>query len=176
MDEVLNSYILAFDEINALTTTSYRQASGEDVSVKIAQVTDDILSFLINAYAQGIQAASKMLAYDITVDTDKMRDAIYIVIDGMSFEDRIADHILSDDLAGLVTLAESEFHRVYNTAIEDGAKEFIDLGNFGVTKTWNTVKDDKVRETHSYLEGQSVSIEEEFYTFDDDHAPYLGGF
>ena len=35
--------------------------------------------------------------------------------------------------------------------------------------------DDKVRETHRYLEGASVSLDEEFWTFDGDHAAYPGG-
>ena len=47
---------------------------------------------------------------------------------------------------------------------------------YGVTKNWYTVMDDKVRETHRYLEGASVSLDEEFWTFDGDHAAYPGGF
>lgn len=35
-------------------------------------------------------------------------------------------------------------------------------------------KDNLVRETHKYLEGQSVPLEEEFFTYDGDHAPYPG--
>lgn len=38
------------------------------------------------------------------------------------------------------------------------------------------MEDDKVRDTHDYLEGMSVGIDEEFYTYDGDHALYPGGF
>ena len=65
----------------------------------------------------------------------------------------------------------ADFDEVY-----DGGRDYIDNGGFGVSKNWITVRDDKVRETHSYLEGQSVPLEEEFFTFDGDHAAYPGGF
>lgn len=176
MDEVVNSYILAFDEINALTAISYNTASREDVSKRVAQIADDFLSFLINAYVQGTQAIAKMLVYNITVDTDKMYDAIYKSIDGKDFEDRVITYILADDLSGLQTLAESEFHRVYNTAVDDGARQYAKDGNFGVEKTWHTLLDDRVRETHNYLENNTVNLEDDFYTFDGDHGRFPGDF
>ena len=52
----------------------------------------------------------------------------------------------------------------------------MNTGDFGVTKTWGTMLDESVRETHSYLESVSVPLEEEFFTFDGDHAPYPGLF
>ena len=49
-------------------------------------------------------------------------------------------------------------------------------GSFGVTKTWFTMRDEVVRDTHNYLESQSIPLEEEFFTYDGDHAPYPGQF
>ena len=137
---------------------------------------DDVLSFLINAYALGIRNAGIMLDHELSVNVDKMQDAIYLVIEGKTFADRVADHVGGNDLGGLKNLVESEYHRVYNAAVYDGGRDYIDNGGFGVSKNWITVRDDKVRETHSYLEGQSVPLEEEFFTFDGDHAAYPGGF
>lgn len=176
--QTLSNYILAFDEINALTVVSYNTASEttEDQTVQVSQIADDILSLLINAYRKGVQAASEMLAYDLTVDVRSMDEVIYLVIDDKTFEDRVADHVLSGDLQGLQTLAESEFHRVYNAAVLDGGHQYQSSVGYGVTKNWYTVMDDKVRETHRYLEGASVSLDEEFWTFDGDHAAYPGGF
>lgn len=175
MDEVVSSYLLAIDELNVLTATSYQMAEG-DAAGRLNQITDDILSFLINAYTLGIRNAGIMLDSDLSVNVDKMEDAIFLVIEGKTFADRVADHVGGNDLGGLQNLVESEFHRVYNAAVQDGGKEYVDNGTFGVTKTWYTVKDDRVRETHQYLEGQSVPLEEEFFTFDGDHAPYPGRF
>lgn len=156
---------------NAKLTSVYLQAEKPE-----KPWTDDILSLLINAYRKGVQAASEMLAYDLTVDVRSMDEVIYLVIDGKTFEDRVADHVLSGDLQGLQTLAESEFHRVYNAAVLDGGHQYQSSVGYGVTKNWYTVMDDKVRETHRYLEGASVSLDEEFWTFDGDHAAYPGGF
>lgn len=176
MDEVIANYILAFDEINAMTAYSYQTADNLSATEKSKQIADDILSMLIGAYRLGIQSASTMLDYDLSLDIDLMYAAIFTIIEGKTFEDRVLDHVIKSDLSGLQTLAESEYHRVYNTAIEDGGMKFICKGNVGAIKTWSTVNDDKVRETHTYLEGQSVSIWSEFYTIDGDHALYPGGF
>lgn len=175
MDKVVSSYLTALDELNVLTTTSYHMANG-DLATRLNQITEDILSFLINGYTLGIQAAASMLTTELDVNVDQMEQAIYQVIEGKTFVDRIADHVLVNDLPGLITLVESEYHRVYNAAVTDGATDYVDNGGFGVTKNWYTVKDGKVRETHKYLEGVSVALEEEFFTFDGDHAAYPGGF
>ena len=175
MDEVVSSYLTAFDELNVLTSTSYQMAGG-DYSARVNQIVDDVLSFLINAYALGIRNAGIMLDHELSVNVDKMQDAIYLVIEGKTFADRVADHVGGNDLGGLKNLVESEYHRVYNAAVYDGGRDYIDNGGIGVSKNWITVRDDKVRETHSYLEGQSVPLEEEFFTFDGDHAAYPGGF
>lgn len=176
MDNVFSSYIAAIDELNILTAASYYAAADMDLSEKIKQVSEDFLSFLINAYSLGIQTASEMFSFGLTVDTDKLREAVFYLIDGKTFQDRVADHILSDNLSGLRTLAESEYHRVFNAAEEDGAKEFQENTGMGVIKTWLTVRDEKVRDTHDYLEGVSVPLGEDFYTYDDDHASRPGWF
>jgi hypothetical protein len=170
MNEIFNSYVLAFDELNALTSTSYYSATETE------QVIDDVLSFLIKAYQLGIQAASKMLAYDLSLDVNSMRDAIYAVIDGKTFEDRVADHVTSGDLGRLQALVESEYQRVFNIAICDGGSQFQRDRGWGVSKTWTTMMDEKVRDTHKYLEGMTVALDEEFYTYDGDHAPAPHGF
>ena len=174
MDEILSSYMLAFDEINKLTVYSYMIAQDDENKVK--KVTDDVLSFLINAYGLGITNASKMLDIDIPIDSNSMLEAIYVLIDNKTFEDRIAEHMVNNDLKGLEVLVESEYHRVYNTAVKDGGIYYQDNVAPGVKKTWYTVGDNKVRETHRYLERQTVNVDEDFYTYDGDYAPYPGGF
>ena len=176
MDEVASRYLTALDELNTLTSTSYYQAGGKDPADRVTQITEDVLSFLINAYTQGIESAEIMLGYELEVNVDLMEEAIFLIIDGKTYADRVADHVMRNDLAGLKTLVESEFHRVYNAAVNDGGREYANNGNFGVNKTWFTMRDNDVRDTHRYLEGQSIPFEEEFFTFDGDHAPYPGQF
>ena len=176
MDEVTSSYVTALDELNLLTSTSYYQAVGKDLASRVNQIVDDVLSFLISAYTKGIEGAAIMLGHELEVNTDSMYDAIFLVIDGKTYADRVADHVLQNDLGGLKNLVESEYHRVYNAAVYDGGMDYVNNGSFGFTKTWVTVKDNAVRETHRYLEGMSVPLEEEFFTYDGDHAPYPGRF
>jgi len=173
---MIRRYLLAFDEINKMTAISYESARDKDILSRLEQIIDDFLSFLINAYRYGIENAGLMLAYDTEVDVDTMRDVIYAIIDGKTFEDRIYNHLIADDLNGLQTLAESEYHRVYNQAVDDGARQYIEQTDSGVIKTWHTVGDALVRDTHNYLEGTSVDYYEDFYTFDGDHAAVPGGF
>lgn len=167
MEELFNEYILAFDEINALTAYIYSNSNN---------AIDDILSILINAYRQGTEVASKMLNYEVNADTEDMLEAIYVLIDGKTWEDRAREHIDSNNMSELQTLVESEYHRIYNTAIQNTAESYhIETGST-VTKTWITLKDNKVRETHRYLEGMTVGIDEMFVTYDRDFAQYPGGF
>lgn len=174
MDEIISEYVLAFDEINALTAYSYE--SNVDSKFQADKTVDDILSLLITAYTLGIKHASTMLEVDLSVDPEDMTEAIYFLIDGMTFEDRAREHIFNEDLTALQILVESEYHRVYNTAVMDGGREYRRLLGGAVIKKWLTVGDNKVRDTHRYLEGQKVDIEELFFTYDGDYAAYPGGF
>ena len=45
-----------------------------------------------------------------------------------------------------------------------------------VYKTWQTMQDDRVRETHDYLEGMTIPLKEKFKTLDMDEADAPGGF
>jgi uncharacterized protein with gpF-like domain len=44
------------------------------------------------------------------------------------------------------------------------------------SKRWQTMEDDRVRDTHSYLQGMVVPFDADFYTYDSDHAPFPGLF
>ena len=71
----------------------------------------------------------------------------------------------------IVRIAETETHRDANTAALETATRA------GATsKTWMTMLDDRVRDTHVPLEGVSVPIDAEFYTWDGDHAQAPGLF
>ncbi len=163
-------YQLAIDELNVIVSESMRTREGKK---KAAEVTDDILSILVEAYLLGLYHASKMMSQEVSVNMVKMQNVIYQNIEGKTFAERAAEHINNGNEGRLESLVESEFHRIYNTAVEDGVRE---TGRRNVTKTWLTVRDNRVRETHQYLEGISVPMSEDFYTFDGDHAPFPGGF
>ena len=59
----------------------------------------------------------------------------------------------------------------------EGINGFGELyGSNLLTKTWKSMKDDKVRDTHDYLDGMTVGFDEDFYTYNGDHAKYPGLF
>lgn len=159
-EELSSRYLLAVDEIH------------QNVSVKksLEEIKDDFFDFLVDAYLFGVDNVNEMLGTNDRADLDEIEEALFFLIDGETYEDRIEKHYAAADQAGMEMLAESEFHRVYNTGAENTA-----LRNHA-WKEWLTMLDDKVRDTHSYLEGEMVPVGEEFYTFDGDHALYPGGF
>lgn len=149
--------LTALDELNVLTA-------------------EDLLTALTGAYLLGISNAAAMLDTTLDVELGAMREVVYAMIDGKTFEDRAAEHIQREQLGRLRALAESEYHRVYNAALLDGARQFRSRTGQAVTKTWGTMLDGRVRDTHDYLEGVTVDIGDDFYTYDGDHAACPGGF
>lgn len=175
MDAIAKRYVTALDELNILMAASCFLAEGDDEE-RARQVVNDLHSALIRAYRLGIQNASEMLGAELAADLREMEAAIFAAVGDKTFEERAAEHIRNDRRGRLRTLAETEFHRVYNRAVDDGARAYARREGRGVTKTWYTMQDDKVRDTHDYLEGMTVPVGQDFYTYDGDHAAYPGGF
>lgn len=94
-------------------------------------------------------------------------------IKGETFRDRAIEQIDKLSEEGLLRIIDTEAHRDYNAAVQLAAER---SDKPEVKKKWNTVGDDKVRETHDYLEGAVVGINDRFYTFDGDSALAPGGF
>lgn len=157
---------------------------------------DEILDMLLMQYIYGNEDANEMLGIivdwsrttetDTTitlgtdpyrVDTDRMNSAVNAVIADKTWKERVRDWYESgngtpDDI---IRIIETESHRVYNDSILDVGKQ-AEKETGGVYKTWFTMLDDRVRETHEYLEGETVPYNERFYTFDGDSAMAPGGF
>lgn len=77
----------------------------------------------------------------------------------------------------LAVVAETETHRAINTGGLDGAEDYQKSHpNVTVMKTWVTMGDDRVRDTHDYLEGATIPISARFYSYSGDSALYPGDF
>lgn len=166
----------AKDELT-LTAKSARREEEEVILTQeekkklIERADDDLLEWLVYAYTDGVQAAGEMLGAEIVPDIEKMYDAVFAETAGETFQDRVESHIEDGDPDKVLVVADTDFHRVFNTAIYDVA---LDLG--ASKKEWVTMADEKVRSTHSYLEGMAVGIDEPFYTYDGDYALFPGDF
>lgn len=171
--------VLEFDEIHQIVEASIQKAGGEmpadEESLKRTpeeDIIEDLLSLMILAYERGNRDANEQLDTAVPVDLERMDEAIYSRIGGQTFADRAKTHIENNDPGRLVDLAESEYHRIYNTGSFDTAEE---TGS-PVMKQWVTMLDPRVRPTHDFLEGVKVPLEDWFYTFDGDSARYPGDF
>ena len=157
--------LLPIDELNAFETSL---KAGEKKEVK--RLLDDALDFLLIAYFNGSQDAAEMLGLELEPDIDKAREAINLKVAGKDYAERLSEYGESGDLESILRVLDTDMTRVYNTAILDTAKGKATM------KTWNTMLDDRVRDTHEPLEGVTIPIDAEFYTWDGDKALAPGGF
>ena len=138
---------------------------------------DEILDMLIMAYVFGTEDANEELSVEETVITDEMYQAVWKVIADKNWEQRVREYF--DDPNGTVDdimrVAETDANRIYNDAVLNVGNKVAADGT-AVSKTWNTMLDDRVRDTHEYIESVTVPIGRRFYTFDGDSARYPGDF
>ena len=169
-------YIAKFDEINAISKQMYDDyISGKKTE---SETESDFEDFLLYAYsigflmgAEDIGASKEQLAPPIS---QQVKDAVDRKFEGITAKQRLKDHLLNRDGASSIErLMKTEWHRMTNEGIDGFGKLY---GSQNMTKRWVTMLDDKVRDTHDYLEGAEVPFQEDFYTYNGDHAPFPGMF
>ena len=94
-------------------------------------------------------------------------------IKGETYRDRILEQAEAGSVDGVLRIIDTEAHRDFNTGIYDAGRL---SGIRGLKKKWVTMMDDRVRDTHDYLHGMTVGIDDLFYTYDGDSAYSPGGF
>ena len=165
--------ILPFDELNSFEASlRERFADGKLVKEDEEDIIDEMLDLFLLAYAQGNSVTNANLSSDWMPTVDDVMKVIDAKVAGKTWRERAEDYFASGgSVDDLVRIAETETHRDANTAALDTAKR---AG--AKNKTWLTMMDDKVRESHDYLLGQTVGIDDDFYTYDGDHASAPGLF
>ena len=169
---------LPFDELN-----TFERYAAEDVqtigriSAKPKQMVDAVEDFLLIAYLLGYEAVNETMGTQVKPDAQKQYEAIYKNIAGKTFADRVEEYSISGSVEEIKRVAETDMTRVYNDAVIDAGNAVEQLGtNQRLIKIWSTMLDERVRSTHQYLEGMTAKLNEEFYTYDGDHALVPGGF
>lgn len=179
MPAVINRYLASFDEIH-MGTVRYTEAIMADTQMsekeKKDAVCDYLLDFFIMAYLLGTDTGKDYLGFEMKPEMMLMMATIEKKIEGKTFRDRVADHLKEESPERMAQLAESEFHRVFNAAEMDTARAYEKSTGRPVYKTWRTVGDDRVRQTHDYIEGVKIPLNEYYHTFDGDTALQPGGF
>jgi len=155
------TYLARFDELNMV---KYELLFGGKERAK-----GTFADVLFEAYMYGF--VDTLTLAGVEPIYTKALAAIEKSYEGVSILDRMVEHVEVGNLVEIDNLLESEFHRVYNDGARDAAK-----ASGKTRKTWLTMNDDKVRDTHEYLEGVTVDIDAEFITYDGDSAQYPGDF
>lgn len=195
---------MPFDELNTLRDVAAEdvQLYGA-LSVKPKQMSDFVFDLLIMAYVFGYDAVNETLKTSVKPQTEKEYEVIFKEIAGKTFEQRVYEYSIEGNVENIIRVAETDMARIYNQAVLDAAhaaqeaarrqkqqeqaQQTVEEGGGQVeegtaydgsplSKTWVTMLDEKVRDTHQYLEGMTVPLDDEFYTYDGDHAQAPGGF
>lgn len=169
--------ILPFDELNSFAD-KLRKRFGKDPlptedNKEIKEdVLDMLLDFFLLSYAMGNTITNENLGSDWIPQFEDADKTVNKVVAGKTWTERVEDYFSNGGTVDdLIRIAETEMHRDANeaaleTAIHAGATK----------KTWMTALDERVRTEHEYLEGITVGINEEFFTYDGFSAPAPGMF
>lgn len=167
--------ILPLDELNRLNTeirTRFGDAQLPQSKADEEDIIDELLDLFLLAYAMGNSVTNRNLSSEWMPPVDEVMKVVDAKVADKTWRKRVEEYFANGGTgADIARIADTEMHRIANTAALDTAKKA------GATsKTWVTMLDDRVRETHDYLEGMTVDIDEDFYTYDGDHASAPGLF
>ena len=170
--------LMPFDEINALRETlTYGQYTDKDGKRKYVptykDVEDEFEDILIMSYLMGSKAAGQMLGIEPMITIFDMEKVINKKIAGKTWRERLRDQIDNGGtVEDIMRIAETESHRDTNEAIYDIARD----SGMTLYKTWETMGDDRVREAHEEIQGQTVPFDDVFVTWDGQEARFPGDF
>ena len=161
--------ILPFDEVDALIADAReRSASGK---IDTEELIDEVLDLYITDFVFGTNAAAEMLGIDITPDMEEMQSSIEKKFDGKGFRDRLREYAPSNDIEAIVKVIDTDSTRIFNEGILSAAQKA------GATKkTWKTMEDNRVRDSHDFLLNMTIPLGERFFTYTGDSALAPGGF
>ena len=167
--------VLPFDELNRFAD-SIRQRVGSVNLAEIADMQEDIIDEMLDlfllAYSMGNTVTNENLNGSWQPSFEDVQEVVDADVAGKTWVDRTQEYFSAGGTVDdIIRIAGTETHRIANTSALRTARE-----DGATTKTWVTMMDDRVRETHDYLLGMTVGINEEFYTYDGNHASAPGLF
>lgn len=163
-----------WDEITSLENKAeeaLKQAHTQDFKRVRDEYIDRVTEAFETDYMLGIYDLESQLGRKVDPEYYEIQAVLDRKIDGKDYKQRIEEYFENGTPYDIARVVATDAHRIYNEAIYEGAKKA------GATeKTWNTMADPRVRDTHSYLEGVTVPMDAEFYTFNGDSAMFPGQF
>ncbi len=177
--QVVNRTLMPFDELNALRQSLvYGQYTDDDGKRRYvdtyADLEDEFEDILIMSYILGSRAAGEMLGIEPPMDASTLDKVINKKVAGKTWRERLREQLDNGGtVEDIMRIAETESHRDTNEAIYEVAKG---SGIQNLYKTWETMEDDRVREAHEEIQGQTVPFEDVFVTWDGHEARFPGDF
>lgn len=177
--QVVNRTLMPFDELNALRQSLvYGQYTDDDGKRQYVDTYDDLEDefedILIMSYLLGSRAAGEMLGIEPPMDASTLDKVINKKVAGKTWRERLREQLDNGGtVEDIMRIAETESHRDTNEAIYEVAKG---SGIQNLYKTWETMEDDRVREAHEEIQGQTVPFEDVFVTWDGHEARFPGDF
>lgn len=163
---------LPFDELNILKQRLLEAQKSPDTSEKRAVVDkllDDVEEMLVMDYFYGVLDVSKGIGRSLDPDVMEARAVINERFDGKDYRDRLREYMQSGTAYDIERVIDTDAHRVYNAAVYTSAKRA------GATKkTWHCLMLPTSRDTHIYMDGLTVGIDDEFYNYKGESTLYPG--
>lgn len=151
---------LPFDELNKLIATLPAYVDEKTGKLKDRDSLLDMLEdFFLLAYANGVESTNLSLGSDYSASLETVMDTVDKEIQGKNWRQRVREYYDNGGtVADIARIAETEAHRdanagAYAAAVAGGA----------TVKVWNTMLDDRVRDTHQWLEGVQAPIDGVFF-------------
>ena len=162
--------LLPFDAINRLE--SELPIYFENGVIRSKVDLDDIIEDMFGVFLLSYMRGNNLTNPDHKPTLKTIMQTIDDEVQGKTWRERMREHFADGGtIEDVKRIIETEAHRDANTAAYEAAK-----AKGCTTKTWHTMGDDRVRDTHDYLQSMTVPVNRRFYTFDGDSARYPGDF
>lgn len=159
--------VLPFDELNRFTLKLQSMFPMGTLPTKkedpeaYEDILDEMFDLFLLAYATGNSVTNMNLDFDWEPTASDATGTVNKRIAGKTWRERVEEYFTDGGTADdLIRIAETETHRDANTAALDTARK---AG--AKSKTWHCMMLPTSRDTHIYLDGVTVPIDGEFYSF-----------
>lgn len=179
LDYLIYCYAMGIDNANEMLTTSIKGNADEMREVIYKRIEGKTFEDRVREYAEESENAPTS-AENPPRGGETERDEEVAAEGGRRPQGGSGDALPGTDVSGvsesgligkILRVAETEGHRVLNQAMQTTAEK-----GGATTKTWVTMEDDRVRDTHEYLQGMQAGINGRFVTYDGDSARFPGDF
>lgn len=165
--------LVPFDELNRFEAGLTRYF-GEDGKIKSREAYEDMLDEMLDlfllAYANGVAATNLSLSSDHKPELSEVMQTVDAKVVGKTWRERMQEYFDNGGtVEDVVRIAETEAHRDANAGAYDTAK-----ASGATMKVWHTMMDDRVRDSHYWLEGVTAPIDGEFYNWKGERTMYPG--